>query len=152
MRARGLAARRVQLALASLARLFVMTVLAQVGQDPRPLGNGDGQKNLALTIRWSNPATPAATSSAGPRGGAGADGTPSVRRRGSYSPRRDTPAPRCRAPAPARARSRGVSRDRKSTRLNSSHMSISYAVFCLKKKKKKNATKLLTLLQKPPKI
>src|SRR6266571_6972731 len=33
---------------------------------------------------------------------------------------------------PARCR-----RDRKSTRLNSSHMSISYAVFCLKKKKKK---------------
>src|SRR5690242_21544543 len=29
------------------------------------------------------------------------------------------------------------SEDRKSTRLNSSHMSISYAVFCLKKKKKK---------------
>src|SRR6266480_6972581 len=28
-----------------------------------------------------------------------------------------------------------VHRDRKSTRLNSSHMSISYAVFCLKKKK-----------------
>src|SRR5690242_21318942 len=29
--------------------------------------------------------------------------------------------------------------DRKSTRLNSSHMSISYAVFCLKKKKIKQA-------------
>src|SRR5689334_23700537 len=29
-------------------------------------------------------------------------------------------------------------RDRKSTRLNSSHSSISYAVFCLKKKKKNN--------------
>src|SRR2546421_9592815 len=29
----------------------------------------------------------------------------------------------------------GVSRDRKSTRLNSSHDQISYAVFCLKKKK-----------------
>src|SRR5438309_8426471 len=28
--------------------------------------------------------------------------------------------------------------DRKSTRLNSSHSSISYAVFCLKKKKKKH--------------
>src|SRR5437899_3869130 len=28
-------------------------------------------------------------------------------------------------------------RDRKSTRLNSSHLGISYAVFCLKKKKKK---------------
>src|SRR2546422_8014166 len=31
----------------------------------------------------------------------------------------------------------GRSRDRKSTRLNSSHGYISYAVFCLKKKKKK---------------
>src|SRR2546428_5735512 len=30
------------------------------------------------------------------------------------------------------------SRDRKSTRLNSSHDQISYAVFCLKKKKKTN--------------
>src|SRR2546426_5588069 len=30
-------------------------------------------------------------------------------------------------------------RDRKSTRLNSSHLVISYAVFCLKKKKKKKA-------------
>src|SRR2546426_7558134 len=30
-------------------------------------------------------------------------------------------------------------RDRKSTRLNSSHLVISYAVFCLKKKKKNNA-------------
>src|SRR2546427_9343869 len=29
-------------------------------------------------------------------------------------------------------------RDRKSTRLNSSHSQISYAVFCLKKKKKSN--------------
>src|SRR2546427_9560186 len=34
-------------------------------------------------------------------------------------------APHCRRPAP----------DRKSTRLNSSHSQISYAVFCLKKKK-----------------
>src|SRR5690242_20962027 len=32
---------------------------------------------------------------------------------------------------------RSCVKDRKSTRLNSSHMSISYAVFCLKKKKKK---------------
>src|ERR1039458_2210482 len=35
---------------------------------------------------------------------------------------------------PARA---AAARDRKSTRLNSSHLGISYAVFCLKKKKKK---------------
>src|SRR5690242_21477080 len=34
--------------------------------------------------------------------------------------------------------------DRKSTRLNSSHMSISYAVFCLKKKRKQNILQMLT--------
>src|SRR5688572_31670776 len=34
--------------------------------------------------------------------------------------------------------------DRKSTRLNSSHSQISYAVFCLKKKKKKIKTKYNT--------
>src|SRR5438270_7753368 len=32
-----------------------------------------------------------------------------------------------------------VQQDRKSTRLNSSHSQISYAVFCLKKKKKKHS-------------
>src|SRR5437773_2913040 len=35
------------------------------------------------------------------------------------------------------ARMRRLVRIRKSTRLNSSHITISYAVFCLKKKKKK---------------
>src|SRR5436190_17807165 len=35
-----------------------------------------------------------------------------------------------------------VMKDRKSTRLNSSHTVISYAVFCLKKKKKTNNQKL----------
>src|SRR5688572_31120581 len=33
--------------------------------------------------------------------------------------------------------------DRKSTRLNSSHSQISYAVFCLKKKKKKTRKKII---------
>src|SRR5690554_15916 len=33
--------------------------------------------------------------------------------------------------------------DRKSTRLNSSHVRISYAVFCLKKKKKKNSRNII---------
>src|SRR5258708_22258781 len=37
--------------------------------------------------------------------------------------------------------------DRKSTRLNSSHQIISYAVFCLKKKKKTLATKFETISQ-----
>src|SRR5438309_8348701 len=36
--------------------------------------------------------------------------------------------------------------DRKSTRLNSSHSSISYAVFCLKKKKTNNKAKIEHLL------
>src|SRR6266511_5503589 len=42
-------------------------------------------------------------------------------------------------PRPRRRRGHGHrrGRDRKSTRLNSSHVKISYAVFCLKKKKKK---------------
>src|SRR5436309_6047735 len=38
-------------------------------------------------------------------------------------------------------RSRSFFLDRKSTRLNSSHVKISYAVFCLKKKKKKQKKK-----------
>src|SRR5690625_7123981 len=33
-----------------------------------------------------------------------------------------------------------INADRKSTRLNSSHVAISYAVFCLKKKRKRQAT------------
>src|SRR3712207_8521971 len=38
-------------------------------------------------------------------------------------------------------------RDRKSTRLNSSHANISYAVFCLKKKKINNAKNLNTTIE-----
>src|SRR5207248_8785606 len=41
-----------------------------------------------------------------------------------------------RAGRPLRARPGRAGGDRKSTRLNSSHRTISYAVFCLKKKKK----------------
>src|SRR5439155_5938748 len=37
-------------------------------------------------------------------------------------------------------RAQGKLKDRKSTRLNSSHVAISYAVFCLKKKKAEPAT------------
>src|SRR2546422_8547250 len=40
---------------------------------------------------------------------------------------------------------RRLAPDRKSTRLNSSHGYISYAVFCLKKKKKDNTTKEMYL-------
>src|SRR5205807_9661095 len=42
--------------------------------------------------------------------------------------------------------------DRKSTRLNSSHLVISYAVFCLKKKKKKKKKKKIHKKRKEKKI
>src|SRR5690349_21922134 len=51
----------------------------------------------------------------------------------TQSPPRHTLSPQARPHAPQFASS-----DRKSTRLNSSHVEISYAVFCLKKKKRKN--------------
>src|SRR3712207_8141590 len=57
-----------------------------------------------------------------PAGGGGAGGRGGDDRRR----RRGGRGPRARLPQP----------DRKSTRLNSSHANISYAVFCLKKKKK----------------
>src|SRR5256885_5393659 len=54
---------------------------------------------------------------------------------------RARPRPPCPVRAPAgrqspHRRPTACGRDRKSTRLNSSHLVISYAVFCLKKKKK----------------
>src|SRR5438876_1699834 len=42
-----------------------------------------------------------------------------------------------------------ISADRKSTRLNSSHPSISYAVFCLKKKKRTNRSMTAVLAGGP---
>src|SRR6266568_5901599 len=51
-------------------------------------------------------------------------------------PRRARPSARRRRSRPREQRLRRRL-DRKSTRLNSSHSSISYAVFCLKKKKKR---------------
>src|SRR5215475_15435865 len=57
-----------------------------------------------------------------------------------------------RAVPPLRAARKGLpDADRKSTRLNSSHVKISYAVFCLKKKKK-NKTKNPTKKKKNKKI
>src|SRR2546427_7874286 len=51
------------------------------------------------------------------------------------APAWSNPTPRLSLYLPERARTR-CCQDRKSTRLNSSHSQISYAVFCLKKKKK----------------
>src|SRR2546430_9250413 len=46
-------------------------------------------------------------------------------------------------------KTRSRARDRKSTRLNSSHSQISYAVFCLKKKKRNVAPRVLDQLGAP---
>src|SRR2546430_5976420 len=46
-----------------------------------------------------------------------------------------------------RAAGEDVKRDRKSTRLNSSHSQISYAVFCLKKKKMTSSHQMGTFRQ-----
>src|SRR3712207_7550445 len=62
---------------------------------------------------------------------------PARRARAGPRPRRTArePArPRTRRGRRGRTRRTGRPRDRKSTRLNSSHANISYAVFCLKKK------------------
>src|SRR3989442_8228566 len=49
-------------------------------------------------------------------------------------------------PGPPDTRTAKQAVDRKSTRLNSSHVRISYAVFCLKKKKKNNTYYLLSIV------
>src|SRR3712207_6859682 len=64
----------------------------------------------------------------------GGGGTAAVRRRRRRRLRVDA-APHA-GDGPAAARRRRLAADRKSTRLNSSHANISYAVFCLKKKRR----------------
>src|SRR3712207_7417971 len=53
------------------------------------------------------------------------------------------PLPRNHSPSQPSEPAARLSGDRKSTRLNSSHANISYAVFCLKKKKHIKKTRLL---------
>src|SRR2546422_4444337 len=55
-------------------------------------------------------------------------------------PGKELPEPRAARQRGGRQRVDPDRRDRKSTRLNSSHGYISYAVFCLKKKNKQNQT------------
>src|SRR5579864_9601035 len=64
-------------------------------------------------------------------------------RRDGAGTRRSAVAAVDRAAAPA-------VRDRKSTRLNSSHMSISYAVFCLKKKTNPSSLQMVASIRNPP--
>src|SRR5687768_18195167 len=61
-------------------------------------------------------------------------GRQELRKETSFGSGREVEDPQARHPSRF---ARWVRKDRKSTRLNSSHGYISYAVFCLKKKKKK---------------
>src|SRR2546430_9962983 len=69
----------------------------------------------------------------GGRGGDRRDGGARRPARGAVAGAVSSSGGACGTPCEARPRSRAW-RDRKSTRLNSSHSQISYAVFCLKKK------------------
>src|SRR5438309_9205998 len=69
------------------------------------------------------------------------------------SPISDTLPMNAKRPKPLRTSSRKnrtARKDRKSTRLNSSHSSISYAVFCLKKKNQYRTLSGLSARQLPP--
>src|SRR5205085_9092234 len=89
---------------------------------PRPL---DGPGPHSLFWAASSPVAVAALVAGGL-----ASAMPSALRREATRARRARAKASCRCGAV-----RAVRRDRKSTRLNSSHSQISYAVFCLKKKK-----------------
>src|SRR5438045_6031838 len=66
-----------------------------------------------------------------------------------YQPRRDhRPVAQERRPRAARRHEAAAELDRKSTRLNSSHLGISYAVFCLKKKTNNYLTSVIKHLEK----
>src|SRR2546427_5493355 len=90
--------------------------------DGRPIDRGDGGRKVLRPLRVSG----------------------SLGRR-HPRPHEETGARRI---APPSSLARRVTGDRKSTRLNSSHSQISYAVFCLKKKKTKQNKHLTESVQR----
>src|SRR2546427_6209223 len=88
--------------------------------------NTTNRSSLGSTQKYVPPAPPQLYSPTEPCTLA----TPASRRTAKPRPK---PKP---APGPLYLPGAGFGLDRKSTRLNSSHSQISYAVFCLKKKKK----------------
>src|SRR5437899_4108385 len=71
------------------------------------------------------------------------------RQRGGAARRHQQPAE---ALGPARVEQATEATDRKSTRLNSSHLGISYAVFCLKKKRMRRVRDTVTLVANKPAV
>src|SRR5437764_9575089 len=100
---------------------------------------------LASATPAARAAPPAARDTPTPAVPAAVPGAPGETGSASSTPAEPAPAAAAAAPAaegatPATegaADTRGLDQDRKSTRLNSSHRCISYAVFCLKKKTNK---------------
>src|SRR3712207_8639604 len=88
------------------------------------------------TLFRSHPAAPFGDDDLGHAGQLRGPGGRQVARRGGRGGvRRVQLLSHVRCPPSSAVGDRGKVRDRKSTRLNSSHANISYAVFCLKKKK-----------------
>src|SRR5205085_8826767 len=98
---------------------------------PRDLHSFPTRRSSDLSTLRATARTPRAPARARP------DSAPPPSRRRSRAPAARPAPPPSTAPPRARRASRRRRSDRKSTRLNSSHSQISYAVFCLKKKKKK---------------
>src|SRR5215467_14969581 len=113
--------------------------------------------STALRANGTNPsgASIASTAESLPRANALDGASPPVvtsRSSGSVRCRRPSVADRGDRPSRLRPRANALAcADRKSTRLNSSHLVISYAVFCLKKKKKYNKLKFQLKIKKQTK-
>src|SRR5690606_39345498 len=89
------------------------------------------RRSSDLTPTWTRPGGSCVPRSSGPSCGASTSATSTATcTRSSSSPSSSA--------CTSSSQSSSSCRDRKSTRLNSSHVKISYAVFCLKKKKKTN--------------
>src|SRR5690625_5944657 len=98
---------------------------------------------LPPTMTTLSPYTTLFRSSPGPgQGPASAQRERGRRRAGNGEPCQRSPS------AVSAASSRPGRADRKSTRLNSSHVASSYAVFCLKKKKKRRQKRILRIHRK----
>src|SRR5690606_41982110 len=105
--------------LLALASTVVALFLVYCSGHPRHLHSFPTRRSSDLTFSGTAPADSTVTIAGDIKATAKADGN------GKFS-----------FDAPAKAGSFDITLDRKSTRLNSSHVKISYAVFCLKKKKK----------------
>src|SRR5699024_2549458 len=113
----------------------------EVGEDanrPHQVGAGHAGAGAerghgeVITVSWGRSEAEGSEGQGATGPGRGVGALADVRAVPSGRSRGWCPAARPRGRGPSRWPSRG---DRKSTRLNSSHVSISYAVFCLKKTK-----------------